>query len=324
MNDLLYRAAAIGPGSFNDVTMGTNTSSFVYGGSYTSDGNPVTPTGFGYSAGPDYDLVSGLGTPNGLLLARTLSAVANAQIHSKAPAVMDHVGSFSGTSTVGQTFLVQNELNAVAGGLAVQFAGTSVATTKAGEAYAWTSRLAQQSLQADFDPALVMLFDRAGQANVSTVSVAAGTLLGLSVGGLDMPLYQQPLTGDFGFVQYGGAGATYDIARPVAIAQTAGGRDDQDVIVRMRQNGIDTVRLEIYRVDDLNGMIGNLAPGQTGYDVAAIGRAYDTETGVMLPTSPAASAVLPTTSSPTDQAASASAAASTETAATICSSCAAM
>jgi hypothetical protein len=286
MNDLLYRASAIAPGSFNDVTMGTNTSSFVYGGSYTSDGNSVTPTGFGYSAGPDYDLVSGLGTPNGLLLARTLSAVANAQIHSEAPAVMDHVGTFSGTSTVAQTFLVQNKLNAVTGGLAVQFAGTTVGTTKAGEAYAWTSRLAQQSLQADFDPALVTLFDRAAQANVSTASVAAGTLLGLSVGGLDMPLYQQLLTGDFGFVQYGGAGATYDIARPVAIAQTAGGHDDQDVIVRMRQNGIDTVRLEIYRVDDLNGMIGNLAPGQTGYDVAAIGRAYETETGVMLITGP--------------------------------------
>jgi hypothetical protein len=286
MNDLLYRASAIAPGSFNDPTMGTNTSSFVYGGPYTSDSSHVTPTGFGYAAGPDYDLVTGLGTPNGLLLARSLSAVANAQLYSKASAVMDQVGTFSGTSTVAQTFLVQNELNASTSGLAVQFAGTSVGTTTAGEAYAWTSRLAQQSLQADFDPTLVMMFDRAAQANVSTVGAGAGTLLGLSVGGVDLPLYQQPLTGDFGFVQYGGAGATYDVARPVAIAQTVGGHDDQDVIVRMRQNGLDTLRLEIYRVDDLTGKIGNLSPGQTGYDVAAIGRDYDTVTGVMVITAP--------------------------------------
>lgn len=71
----------------------------------------------------------------------------------------------------------------------------------------------------------------------------------------------------------------FDVARPVAIAATAGGHDDQDVIVRMRQNGIDTLKLEIYRVDDLNGPIGGLAPGQAGYAAAATARAYHTETG---------------------------------------------
>ena len=279
MNDLLYLASAIAPASFNDVTMGTNTSSFTLGGSYTSDNTAITPTGFGFSAGPGYDLVTGLGTPNGLLLARTLTAVAQAQMHSKATEIMDKVGTFSGTSAVAQTLLVQNELGIGASGLVVQFAGSTVGTTTAGATYAWTAALAQQSLQADFDPALVTLFDGAGQANVTTVGASAGSLLGLSVGGLDLPLYQQALTGDYGFVQYGGPGAVFDVARPVAIAATVGGHDDQDVIVRMRQNGIDTLQLEIYRVDDLNGTIGGLTPGQAGYAAAAAARAYHTETG---------------------------------------------
>jgi hypothetical protein len=55
MNDLLYIAAAIAPGSFNDVTLGNNTSSFVYGGAFTSDTAAITPTGYGYYAGPGAD-----------------------------------------------------------------------------------------------------------------------------------------------------------------------------------------------------------------------------------------------------------------------------
>ncbi len=63
MNDLLYMAAAIAPASFNDVTIGNNTSSFVLGGSFVTPpvGNGpatvhVTPTGYGYSADTGYDL----------------------------------------------------------------------------------------------------------------------------------------------------------------------------------------------------------------------------------------------------------------------------
>src|SRR5260370_22534877 len=70
MNDLLYIAAVIAPASFNDVTLGTNTSSFVLGGRDESGGHAVPPPGFGFNAGPGYDYASGLGTPNGLQLAR--------------------------------------------------------------------------------------------------------------------------------------------------------------------------------------------------------------------------------------------------------------
>jgi hypothetical protein len=79
-NDLFYIAAAIAPAGFNDVTWGNNTSSFLKGGPYTSDGEPITPTGYGYYAGPGYDLVTGLGTPNGVLVARALTAIAHTRM----------------------------------------------------------------------------------------------------------------------------------------------------------------------------------------------------------------------------------------------------
>ena len=45
----------------------------------------MTPTGYGYAAGPGYDLTTGLGTPNGVLLARAMTAIAHAQMWSDEP-----------------------------------------------------------------------------------------------------------------------------------------------------------------------------------------------------------------------------------------------
>ena len=68
MNDLLYIASAIAPASFNDVTLGNNISSFHHGRDLRPEcrRHPevnVMPTGFGYYAGPGYDMVTGLGCP---------------------------------------------------------------------------------------------------------------------------------------------------------------------------------------------------------------------------------------------------------------------
>ena len=63
------------------------------GGTYTSDGDPITPTGYGYHAGPGYDLATGLGTPNGTLLARALTAIAHTQMSCTSPAMLDVDGS---------------------------------------------------------------------------------------------------------------------------------------------------------------------------------------------------------------------------------------
>jgi subtilase family serine protease len=76
MNDLLYAAAAIAPASFNDITVGNNVTSFKLGGPIvTENGDQITLTGFGYHAGPGYDLTTGLGSPNGTLLARALTTI---------------------------------------------------------------------------------------------------------------------------------------------------------------------------------------------------------------------------------------------------------
>ena len=42
----------------------------------------------------------------------------------------------------------------------------------------------------------------------------------------------------------------------MAVAETAGGANDQQAVVRVRQNGEDSLSLTFYRVDDFNGSIG--------------------------------------------------------------------
>ena len=77
MNDLLYIAAAIAPGSFNDVTLGNNVSSFALGGAYSDaeTGTAITPTGYGYSGR------SGLRPHDGTGLAQRPAAGAGAHRH---------------------------------------------------------------------------------------------------------------------------------------------------------------------------------------------------------------------------------------------------
>jgi hypothetical protein len=284
-NDLLYTAAVIAQGSFNDILLGNNINSFYTTTTSTTDPQYynsdldtfMVPTGQGYAAGPGYDLASGLGSPNGLLLARALTAIAQAQMHSTAHAVLENLGDLSGTSPKNQTLLVQDVLNSGSGSL-VQV-GSASATLTGGSALAWSSRLAGQSLQSDFDPSLVTLLDGAAQATIFSVTASAGTNLGVSVGGTQLPLYQGALSADYGFVQFGGADGHIDVARPVAIAQTVGGDPNQEAIVRIRQNGTDTLKLEIYRVDDLNGVIDGVAPGDPGYAAKAAARDYLTDAG---------------------------------------------
>lgn len=284
-NDLLYTADAVAPGSFNDVQLGNNISTFYNGGSYTTDdddNNPtmVTPTGYGYDAGLGYDLATGLGTPNGMLLARALTQIAQAQIYSDAPALSDSTGA---TSTVAQTLLVQPHL---ASGNAVTVAGVTF-TDGAAASQAWDAQLAEQSVQSSFDPALVDTFDKDGQSTGSQVTVGAGDSLAVLLGGQATSTIGASLTSPFGFTTATNAGGdSVTLARPVAIAQTALGADDQDVVVRLRQEAFLDDKLTFYRVDDLTGDIGGVAPGQSGYAALATSRAYQFSDGSTAVTSP--------------------------------------
>ncbi len=290
MNDLLYMAATIAPASFNDVTVGNNTSSFVLGGSFVTPpaGNGpatvhVTPTGYGYSADTGYDLTTGLGTPNGLLLARALTAIAHEQTSfgSVAHVVgVDPAGDFS--TALSETLLIQTTstaaatVNVITGSDIQSFASGPSAT------YAWTSLLAQQSLQSDFDPNLVRMFDKQAQGTLAQAGTQAGDALAVFVDGTEAGAPQFNMSSAFGFVDFasgtGGDGAVR-VARPVAVAETAGAADNQQAVVRMRQNGEDSLSLTFYRVDDFNGAIAGLNPGEAGYAAAAQGRAYQVVSG---------------------------------------------
>lgn len=292
MNDLLYNAAAVAPAAFNDVTMGNDTSSYTYGGSFTSastggTGTAVTPTGFGYQAGAGYDLATGLGTPNGLLLTRALTAIAEAQSFSKSPSVFGVANAFSGVSTVAQTLVVQDQLGPGTAAVLAVGGGDSVPVV-GGSPFAWTSRLAEQVLQKDFDRALVLQFDGAPQGTVYSVSVAAGAGVMVSEGGGKgpLPLFQADYTNPFGIVEFGNAAGMVTIARPVSVAQTAGGASNQEAILRLRQVTTDSLKLDAYKVDDFNGTIAGVAPGQPGYAAVAAARDYPTDNGTTVITGP--------------------------------------
>lgn len=275
MNDLLYTAAVVAPGSFNDVTVGNNISSFFYGGPYQTNGYDVTPTGYGYHAAPGYDLVTGLGTPNGTLLARALTAIGHAETSfSSSPDLLDADGAGGWTSGTGQSLLFQTmsassaQVDATLGATSLDFTGATSGT------YAWTSQFAQQVLQSDFDPALIRMFDKDGHAAVTQAFAAAGAGLAVELDGQQAAAIQATLSNPFGFADFVAPDGVVRVARPIAVAETAGGQNDQEAVVRLRQNGQDNVSVSFYRVDDFAGSIDGLQPGQAGYAAAAAARAY--------------------------------------------------
>ena len=287
-NDLLYTAAAIDPGSFDDVQFGSNTSSFVLNGpvrqsikpavgSTTSPGTEtITPTGLGYSAGPGYDLATGLGTPNGVLLTRALTQVAQAEFYSPdAPPVTDGTGQ---TSAANQVLIVQPTLlSGFSGTLAA--GGTAFTPASNGSGLGWSARIAQQTLQSTFDPALAQAIAGQSQASSTQITVSNGQALAVSIGGAAATPTAQADTSPFGFVSYTANGQSVTLARPLAVAATYGGQNDTNAIVRVRQDSADADSLSFYRVDNLSGTIGGVAPGQAGYAAAAAARDYTTAGG---------------------------------------------
>ncbi|MGD9885607.1 MAG: DUF4114 domain-containing protein [Reyranella sp.] len=282
-HDLLYTASAIAPAAFNDVTMGNNVGSWAYGDQdspYMSGGIPVIPTGFGYYAGPGYDLVSGLGSPNGTVLARTLSAIAHSQLFfASNPDMLDADGSGGWTSGADQSLILQT-MSAGKATVAVELGGVDLDfTSGASQSYAWTARLAEQTLQADFDPALVQLYDGFRQGAVAESIAAAGVGVSVQLNGTAAEAIQGTLSSPFGFADFMTVSGVVRMARAVAVAETAGGADDQMAVVRVRQNGVDDMSVSFFEVDDLTGVIGNLEPGEAGYAAAALANAYQLASG---------------------------------------------
>ena len=286
-NDLLYTAAVIAPASFNDITLGDNYNGYVESATPTAYYDSTTksyiiPTGQGYAAGPGYDLVSGLGTPNGTLLARALTQIAQAQTNfPTSPNVIDSNGSGGWTSGADQNLLYQTNSSAAVNVNLFAGSGSASFTSAASSAYAWTSRLAEQSLQQNFDPALVVMFDKQSQGTVMQGSVTTGGNIAVGINGTVADAAQATLSTSFGFADFDSTNSdsSLRIARPVMVAETAGGADDQNVVVRLRQGGQDSLSLMFYEVDDLNGTIDGVAPGAPTYAKLAADNAYHTVSG---------------------------------------------
>jgi hypothetical protein len=282
MNDLLYIAAAIAPGSFNDVTLGNNVSSFALGGAFSDaeTGTAITPTGHGYQAGPGYDLAPGLGSPNGLLLARALSDIAHSEMWFRASShVIDADGHGGWTSGADQSLLLQTASHAgVTVGLDLGPDAFGFFST-ASDSFAWTSRMAEQSLQADFDPNLVIMFDKQAQGGLADAHMSSGEALSVSIDASQAQAIQAALSSPFGFADFLSGDAALRVARPVAVAETADAHNDQTAVVRLRQDGQDNTSITFYRVDDLSGTINGLHPGDAGYQAAVQARAYQMTTG---------------------------------------------
>jgi uncharacterized protein DUF4114 len=239
------------------------------------------PTGLGYAAQPGFDLTSGLGSPNGLLLARALTAIAHQQVSfSTSPPMLDsdgHGGWLAGANEalLFQTFSHDGDATV---GMNIS-GGTTTVSSSVTAPYAWTARLAQQSLQADFDPGLVLLFDKQGQGAVGYHNAAAGQSVGVSIDGLAGHAVQAAMSNPFGFADFFAGGDAVHVSRAVSIAQTVGGANNELAVVRMRQGGENSLQITLYKVDDLSGTIDGKAPGHADYAALAAGRAYHTTDG---------------------------------------------
>jgi hypothetical protein len=277
-NDILYIAGAIAPASFNDITFGNNVTSYIKNGPapiFDAQGDPITLTGYGYFAGPGYDLTTGLGSPDGTLLARALTAVAHSQMSfGSSPEMLDADGSGGWTSGADQSLMFQTmSASGATIGLDLGTAAFSFSSA-ASNTYAWTNRLAQQVLQSDFDPNLVRLFDKQAQGWVGQSVVESGENLSVSVNASSTVALQGSMSSAFGFADFTSESGAVRVARAVAVAETAGGADDATAIVRVRQNGENNLSLTFYKVDDLTGTIDGKRPGEAGYLTAIDGRAY--------------------------------------------------
>jgi hypothetical protein len=294
-NDLLYIASVIAPGAFNDVQLGNNDNTYTMSttgptgyynnntgtNSFFNNGFYMTPTGQGEQATVGYDLVSGLGTPDGTLLVRALTTIAHHQVSfSTSPPLLDSDNHGGWTSGADQILILQATTPGADLGIDVLHGNQILGFASAEPgSYAWTSRLAQQSLQPDFDPALAVLFDKQAQGTATQIHLNNHESLAVSIGGSTAQAVQAALSNDFGFADFFSGNEALRVARPVAIAETVGGQNDQLAVVRLRQVGVDNLSLTLYKVDDFSGKIGNLHPGDAGYQGAIDGRAYLTSSG---------------------------------------------
>ncbi|WP_132030233.1 tail fiber protein [Aquabacter spiritensis] len=253
--------------------------SVIFPGALVGSGNTDGPGG-GYvpPAGYGFDESSLLTGTKGLLDKLVTVALG---FDTDGTDLVTDLGSGQLTSTTAQSLAIQTISGA---GRTIVFeaggSATSFASDTAG-AHAWSRAFAQSVLQPDFDPASVVAFDRGGQGAAFQSDMASGAPLAVKIDGQEADTPHIALSSPFGladFIAVDG-GSAVEVARLVTTARTLGGADDQQAIIRMRQNGMQDVELMFYKVDDYSGTVDGLRPGDAGYDAASRVHAYQTDAG---------------------------------------------
>lgn len=261
-----------------DLSALVQMASVVAPGAFSHVGTDIAFTSTAHGTGPGYDLITGIGIANETLLPRALVALAQAQTYFHTPAVLSGTGASAAAGTT-EALLFQPIL-ADDSHLSLTIGGTSQTLSgKAGDAYAWSSQFAQQTLQSGFSADLVKLFDHQSQTAGYQATVAAGSSIAVGIDGVAAGTPQIALSNSSGFVDFVSGNEAVHVARAVAVAETVAASDDQTALVRLRQAGAQASEVSFYKVDDFAGTIAGLKPGDAGYELASLLRTYHTADG---------------------------------------------
>lgn len=262
LNDLLAAASFLAPGAVSAAGAGT--------------------AGMGgYHAAAGYDLDLTTATPDVDLLTDALATLINGKTYFNTPAPLSADGAGAYKSADDQSLLFQIYLKSDMvidldqGETATAYAGTASAQN------AWSKAFAQKVLNADISADEVTSFDHQSQAKLIEAIVEKDAALSVKLDGIQTSASKSVLANPYGaeFVSADGTSAV-EVARSVAIAETAAAADDQTAMVRMRQSGTKDLSVMFYKVDDLSGTVGGFKPGEAGYDAASTAHAYKTDTGM--------------------------------------------
>jgi hypothetical protein len=215
-----------------------------------ANGGQEFPPGSGFMSASERSLDVGVVTT----LTRALTDIAHSQMwFGSVPELINSDNHGGWTSGADQTLLFQI-MSAAATDVGVHSGPNAFGFfSTASGSFAWTSQLAQQSL--------------------------TGEALAVSISTSPVQAIQGTLSSPFGFADFLSGGGDVRVARPVAVAETAGAQNDQLAIVRLRQDGQYDLSLTFYRVDDLSDAINGLHPGDPGYQAALQSRAYQMTSG---------------------------------------------
>src|SRR5260370_17702127 len=134
---------------------------------------------------------------------RTLTDIAHSEMWFGAiPDVIDSNGAGGWTSGADQSLLFQTTSDAVTQVGVHTCPDPFGFFTPASGSFAWTSQLAEQSLQPGFDPNLVTLFDKQAQGAVAQANFSTGGALAISINTSVAQAIQGTSSSPFGFADF--------------------------------------------------------------------------------------------------------------------------